>query len=249
MDTEDLMDTDKKDLEHEACWQLLPWLANNRLAGDELTQVLDHLKTCSLCRQELSFLPELRFAVEETFHGNDDASSRSVQGHRNVADRITAYEQQQNGATKSWVWWNLPQLLSRIFSQTWGPRVLAIQALLIVLLALPWMSASLRPWAGSLEDGTMSQTSPETAAGTFRTLTSDPHHAVDGDRLRLVFKPQTPEGTLRQLMLEVEGEIVAGPTPRGVYTARLPPGQGREAIALLRQSGQVEFAEPVASSP
>lgn len=232
------------DPEHDACWQLLPWLANDRLAGDELARVLDHLKSCALCRQELAFLPELRCAVEEAYFA-DDPGDRSSHGHRHVMDRIDAYERQQvtpsPAPREPWVR-GLLQRWRQLLHGSWGPRLVLAQALVIALLAVPWATQLL-------------STSPPAADGAtvvgseFRTLTSAAETSVEGDLLRLVFKPQTLEGELRRLMLDVGAELVAGPTPRGVYTARLANGQGSEALAALRQAPQVDFAELVVGSP
>lgn len=50
---------------HDDTWQLLPWLAQGTLRGRELRKTLDHLKTCSACREELRYLPELRSVADE----------------------------------------------------------------------------------------------------------------------------------------------------------------------------------------
>lgn len=39
---------------HEQCWQLLPWLANGRLAASERSLVEEHLRDCAACVHELS---------------------------------------------------------------------------------------------------------------------------------------------------------------------------------------------------
>jgi len=39
---------------HEECWQLLPWLANGRLAGSERLLLEEHLRDCAACVHELS---------------------------------------------------------------------------------------------------------------------------------------------------------------------------------------------------
>jgi hypothetical protein len=41
------------DPHHLECWELLPWLANGRLAGGARVAAEEHLRICAACRQEL----------------------------------------------------------------------------------------------------------------------------------------------------------------------------------------------------
>ena len=65
---------------------------------------------------------------------------------------------------------------------------------------------------------------------------------------RLVFYNDITEGQLRALLLSVGAELVEGPTDRGVYTISINPGRqwpaATQALARLRHSGQVVYAEP-----
>ncbi len=64
---------------------------------------------------------------------------------------------------------------------------------------------------------------------------------------RLVFYNDITEGQLRALLLSVGAELIEGPTERGVYTVALGRGRSQaqkaEALAQLRHSGQVVYAE------
>src|SRR6185503_7232185 len=83
---------------------------------------------------------------------------------------------------------------------------------------------------------------------------SDPERSVAVSPLqrqvRVVFTPTTTEAELRHALLEVHGEVVAGPTPFGAYTIAVPAGAGAEPLPLvlehLRADPHVRFAEPVA---
>ena len=77
-----------------------------------------------------------------------------------------------------------------------------------------------------------------------------PMLSSDGQPLmaRLVFYNDITEGQLRALLLSVGAELVEGPTARGVYTiainhSRRDP-EAAQALARLRHSGQVVYAEP-----
>lgn len=58
--------------------------------------------------------------------------------------------------------------------------------------------------------------------------------AMDGQLLQVTFKPQTTEAQIRGLLANLQAEIVSGPGALGVYTVRVPEGQGASALAKLR---------------
>lgn len=139
-----------------------------------------------------------------------------------------------------------PELLSKIEeaerrdSVPWGrwlgpflrPVLVAGLVVIVMLAALLWRQTVPRP--------------PE----AFRTL-SDPTTAVEstGLRVRMVFSSEVDEGTLRSLLLEVEGQIIGGPSPYGVYTVELPaeedPVVRARLLEEIRARREVEFLEPL----
>ncbi len=93
---------------------------------------------------------------------------------------------------------------------------------------------------------------PSAPPSRYRTLNDPPAPAVVTHQVRVVFAPTTTETELRRLLLEVRGELIAGPSPLGAYTVAVPAdGQGAEPMALvlehLRASPRVRLAEPVTS--
>jgi len=52
-------------IEPEHPEELLPWYANETLAGGEKQKVEDHLRRCGQCRQELAFLQQLRQQIKQ----------------------------------------------------------------------------------------------------------------------------------------------------------------------------------------
>jgi anti-sigma factor RsiW len=62
--------TAKPGLDHNAAYELLPWLANGSLAAAERDGVELHIRSCIVCRRELKELERLRLAVrgQPTFH-------------------------------------------------------------------------------------------------------------------------------------------------------------------------------------
>ncbi len=45
--------------------ELLPWLANGTLGGEELARAQAHVESCARCREELAFLGALRATVKQ----------------------------------------------------------------------------------------------------------------------------------------------------------------------------------------
>lgn len=209
-------------------WRLLPWLANGTLEGDELEGVLDHLKLSPRCREELLFLSELRYAVERATEDRLDVPEDRLAG---LMDRIDDHEQ------------------TRSVSPAGGAAVSRwlAQAALVVLLA-----GALILWVGGGTSRELPAESPP-----FQTLSSDGSETAAANhapaaRLRLIPEAGLAEADLRRLVLEVDAEIVGGPTAMGVYTLGWQQeGPARSATwldglaARLRADARVALAEPV----
>lgn len=80
-------------------------------------------------------------------------------------------------------------------------------------------------------------------SGEYVTLTtaSEP---VARAAIRVVFAPATPLARVSELLREVGGEIVAGPSEAGVYTVAIASGDVGATVRALRQEAEVLFAEP-----
>jgi hypothetical protein len=88
---------------------------------------------------------------------------------------------------------------------------------------------------------------PSTQPGqTYHTL-SAPGKPTDG-QLVVLFKPDTTEQQLRVILAAQGARLVDGPTTAGAYVLRVDNQQPSQALAALRQSGQVVLAEPIEGS-
>jgi hypothetical protein len=58
--------------------------------------------------------------------------------------------------------------------------------------------------------------------------------AATGPLLQMTFTPAATEARMRHALAGVQGEIVAGPGALGVYTVRVPQGQGPAAQQQLQ---------------
>lgn len=229
---------------HDEVWQLLPWLANGSLEGSELVAVLDHLKVCETCREELLFLPELRFLVEQTDSLDDGPAPRPEA----LLERIERYEAKRDpgsmpsstsrrsrpivglGRPGSW--------LSGWLAGPWGPPVALGQTLLLILFVV---FAWLRPFGLGPD--------PDATQG-FETLSQEqprgPRSTVEGAaKLRLVFDGELSERELRILLQGIDGTVVDGPNTVGAYTVRLGSTELGDILSRLRQHPGVVLAEAV----
>jgi hypothetical protein len=86
----------------------------------------------------------------------------------------------------------------------------------------------------------------------FRTLSDGKPAVAARAQLRVIFDAGSAEREIRDLLRSVNGEIIGGPSPTGVYTLqiRLTERIGDEpaaTVAELRSSPIVRFAEPLPS--
>lgn len=80
-------------------------------------------------------------------------------------------------------------------------------------------------------------------APEYRTL-GRPQPGAAGDLL-VMFRPETPERALRDLLSRAEVRVVDGPTASGAYVLQAPPHGRRLALSRLRESPAVTMAEPL----
>ncbi|MEM7246536.1 MAG: zf-HC2 domain-containing protein [Acidobacteriota bacterium] len=117
----------------------------------------------------------------------------------------------------------------------WPLLVMAGQAAAIVVLGVLLMQS---------QGGGSSTDAPP---ASFRTLSDAPEGGglpKDEVMVRVVFSETATERAIRDLLLELDAEIAAGPTIRGAYT--LKSASDRDGVlAGLRASDVVRFAEPV----
>jgi len=216
---------------HEDIEALLPWYANGTLTPTETATMEQHLAHCPACRAELAQCRALATVVR----GSAAAWQPPPDGFDRLMAQIDRLE-----AKPAPVGPPSPTLLQRLLDWlgatpnpvrwTLALESLAVAALLLVAI-LP--ARKMAPDYETLSGGT------ERPAAT-------------GPRLRVVFADAATAGDIRQLLRDIDGNIVAGPTALGVYTVALPAGERPEqrladALSRLRDRDRVKLAEPVAS--
>jgi anti-sigma factor RsiW len=77
----------------------------------------------------------------------------------------------------------------------------------------------------------------------YRTLGSAPT-AASGN-LVVIFKPDSPEQTLRTILMQNHARIVDGPTSTDAYVLHVAQGRRAEVLARLRSDHNISLAEPI----
>ena len=78
----------------------------------------------------------------------------------------------------------------------------------------------------------------------YRALGATPKPARPESGLVVVFSETIPERDMRDLLLRLHARIVDGPSPAGAFTLRVAQGDQAAALAMLRHTNSVVFAEP-----
>jgi hypothetical protein len=211
---------------HRECWELLPWLANERLATKDVRRIESHLRECEQCQAELAQQRQLRDAMraDEAVVLAPQASFQKLMQRIDAEDEAPRVDEKEAHV--------LPQLKRETRFPRWLPIAAAVQAFAIAaLLGTVW-------W----------QSEQMMTAPRFSTLTT-PSSAPEGPVIRIVFGEQITVGEINDLLRSLQAHIVAGPNSAGVYTVQLAGAQRNasdvEAIATqLRTDPRVIFSEP-----
>jgi hypothetical protein len=214
---------------HKECWELLPWIANERAAAKDVALVEAHLRECGECQQELQAQRRLREVIR-TEESIVLAPQTSLQKLMQRIEDEPAVERADSRA---------PAQLrsSRSRWSRWLPIAAAVQGIAITaLLGALWIE------------------SQETlTAPRFTTLTS-PGTLVRGSVLRVVFADNVTLDEVNEILRSIDAQVVAGPSEAGVYTLGLSSRTAldehvADALAQLRSDTRVLFSESAVAQP
>ncbi|MFN7959953.1 MAG: zf-HC2 domain-containing protein [Thermoanaerobaculia bacterium] len=203
---------------------LLPWYVNQTLDDTEIAWVESHLAECAECRAEVEASRDLAQALRASALAAPFPHPGQL---ARLRARIDAAEEGR---------------LSR--------RLRAAQNLLgswprPARWLLAGQLAAILILAAALGVGNRSAAPP-----TFHTLSDRAEPPARTAELRVVFADDASEKQIRELLLEIRAEIVAGPSPLGAYTlklARQPEADPLPVVlAHLRAQRTVRFAEELA---
>ncbi len=214
---------------HRQCWDLLPWVANERISASDLKRIQSHLHDCAACQEELASQRRLRELIraDEPVVLAPQASLQKLLQRMDAPEDLDSTPGQPRKASGS------TQPPAR------GPRVprwLAIAASVQTLII------------GILLTGIWLQPQSLLTAPRFSTLTT-PATVAHGPVIRVVFQEEVTVRELNEIVRALGARIVAGPNSAGVYTLKLADERQTAArverlAAQLRQDGRVVFSEP-----
>lgn len=221
---------------HDDIWLLLPWYANGSLEAGERERVTAHLRVCLLCRKEIAeqtmLAKQLRHepAVEISPKPSFDRLLARIQSEQATPagrPRATASKRRR-----------LADWIDGLLAGLTPPRLAAACASLALAFALAFLSVR--------------QQQPTAAFHTVADSGSLERFAQND--LRVIFAERVAEQEQARLIAAIQGQIVDGPGPGGIYTVRLAASAGREgglphALAQLRGNPAVVFAEPALPQP
>jgi len=213
---------------HDQVSLLLPWYANDSLDAAEREQVAAHLRVCLSCRQELAGQAALakRLRHDPLLEISAKPSFERLMRRIDADAQAPVHRQSPPRGKTAW----LADWIASLTDFPAKPRLAAVAAAMLLALALPLLLTATPP-GGQPAYHTVAD------AGSLDRFTRDD--------LRVVFADQATKQDIDRLISAIQGKIVDGPSPAGVYTIRLAGGGAVEpALAQLRGSQSVVFAEP-----
>lgn len=235
------MSNDSKQSEtrqHEEAWELLPWYVNGTLEDPERKAVADHISMCATCEGELARCRAIASVVRSSKMTAWTPSPERVARMMARIDRQRPLTDAEHWRLRIRDWIEKSRLA---FQQTpLSLRLaLAAQSMVIVLLAAVIILNLAPSIAPPLAYRTLSRVEQNAVTGL------DP----DSVHISVVFADDITERELRALLSTVQGMIVAGPSPMGVYTVAVPASGGERAVRTratletLRAHTKVRLAE------
>jgi hypothetical protein len=204
---------DKVGLCPEGMDLLLPWYLNRTLEKGEKEGVKRHLRNCPICRQELE-----RIKKEQELY---QSTAEEILIPQTFPHVLTEIEKRQQGR----IWQRIASVIPRP-----QPALVAtlIVAQFLVIIGLVTIHA-LNPWGAGER--------------IYRTLSGPISVEGKGPRISILFQDRVQEKTAREIILKINGTIVRGPTPLGIYTVELRsernPEELQEVISSLRQQKDI----------
>jgi hypothetical protein len=204
---------------------LLPWYVNGTLESDERALVETHLRECAECAAEGEDLRQMKAAVVQAI---EDEPVSSLSPFPRIRARIE--EEETRLSWRARFDHRLASLLQR------RPVPVLIAALLVVQFAV---------LAGVLYFGPR-QTGVEPMPGPGVL-----ERGIPVPRIQISFQPTASEQGIRELLHQIHGRIVDGPSAKGTYRVEviLSSGDPAELDGLLKslrvRTDLVRFAERV----
>lgn len=215
---------------HAEAWDLLPWLANGRIAAADREWVEAHVQACAECRAELS-------------------AQRMLSGNLREAGAVPAASttEEQRSFDKLWA------RIEAAESATAGTQAVESAAPRRASRPVRWLAAAvIVQGIGLALFGIHALRTPDTGKTGFVTVTSEAPKRSNVPMVSLVFAPEASIDTINTLLTHQGLSIVSGPGLSGNFTAALSAdavasGASAESVAaVVSKDPNVTFAQPIA---
>lgn len=209
---------------HHDAEELLPWYVTGQLEGEELALVETHLSSCAHCRRQLAFERQM---VDE-FAG---LSPEIDNGWARLKGRLEAPEPVASPKPERvplGLWDRVASDAAAFWETLTRPAVAALATAQVAFVAI----------AGTI---LFSLSQP-----AYQALGSAP--APKSANVIAMFRADTTELQMRDLLRANGATVVGGPTPADAFLLRVAPASRREALAKLRSDRHVLMAQPIDGS-
>jgi len=197
---------------------LLPWYLNETMENTEKDEVKRHLLICPTCRQELEQIKREQ--------GLYQSAAEEITIPQTFSQVMTEIEKREERRIWQRIALLIPKPQPALAAALIGTQLLVIIGLVALLALNPW------------------------GAGErfYRTLSGPSIAEGQGPRLTILFQDGVQEKIVREAILAINGTIVNGPTPMGIYTVELrsemSPEELQRVISSLREKKDtIRFVE------
>jgi hypothetical protein len=209
---------------HRDLKALLPWYAADRLAPAERAEVWAHLNHCAECQAEMRDEPALAAQIADLPIG---LPALDVEHGWAAINGQLEDETPRRAPSTAWIERLFAQHSGRVrptrLETGWlGWAVAAQFCLILVMGAAIWRVEQ---------------------PARYHALGAAP--ASPAANLVVIFRPETPEKDLREILRSNDARLVDGPTETDAYLLHVPAAGRPAALARLRRQAQVILAEPV----
>jgi hypothetical protein len=202
---------------HREVQELLPWYLTGQLDPAEQDRVLAHLAVCAECQEDVRFQERLGPEIAEL--------PLNVENSWSQMRRMLDAEQAPAPKSKAWPAWHGgfagPVGLAWRTSPIWGIGALAGALLVAVVAYSP----------------------PLGMTGQYRALSA--RAKPTPGNIMVIFRPETPERSLREALRASHARLVDGPTEADAYVLSVPTLERATALATLRKRTDVVVAQPI----
>jgi anti-sigma factor RsiW len=206
---------------HHDAEELLPWYATGQLEGDELALVEQHLSGCAYCRRQLAFE---RRMVDEFAAMSPEVDS----GWTRLKQQLEAPVPQE------------PRVIA-VAREGWRDKVANDAAALWQTFSRPAIAALAAAQLAFVGiAGTLLYSLSQPA---YQTLSSAP--PPQSANVIAMFRADTTESQISQLLRSNGAALVGGPTPTDAYLLRVPAVSRQSALNRLRSDRHVLLAQPI----